>query len=87
MQQINPQNSPGFLIQEGGKEGGIELRLDGVLTLPFRLTTQQARRLACDLIQSVNRADTITSLKTIPLKASNSTETNTFNNERIYETF
>ena len=87
MQQINPQNSPGFSIQDGGKEGEIELRLDGVRTLPMRLTMQQARRLACDLIQSVNRADTIASRKTISLKASNSTENNTFANERIYATF
>ena len=61
--QIN-QTIQNMLIQECAEIGGIKLTVNsmrdgGVL----RLSTQQARALACDLIQHAQRAETIQSLK------------------------
>lgn len=61
--QIN-QTIQNMLIQECAEIGGIKLTVNsmrdgGVL----RLSTQQARALACDLIQHAQRAETIQCLK------------------------
>lgn len=59
MQQTLPKASFSCSIQDGGKDGGIQLILDGLQNLAVRLTTQQARTLACDLIRTVNRSDAL----------------------------
>ena len=56
------KNSLGLCIQDGGQTG-IKLSLDGIQDLALRLSPQQARALACDLIQYVNRAEKINALK------------------------
>jgi len=45
------------------QEGGVKLTLDGIQDLALRLSPQQARALACDLIQYVNRVEKINALK------------------------
>ena len=58
-------NNFGFSIQEGGEEEGIKLTVDGIQDRPLRLSPQQARTLACDLIQYAYRAETIQGLKKV----------------------
>jgi hypothetical protein len=63
MQQAMQKNSPGVCIQDAGNEGGIKLAVAGLLDVALNLSTQQARALACDLIQQVHRAETSMHLK------------------------
>jgi cystathionine beta-lyase/cystathionine gamma-synthase len=59
MQQAFQNKRLGLSIQEGG----VKLTLDGMQDLALRLSPQQARALACDLIQQVNRVEKINELK------------------------
>lgn len=59
MQQALQNKHLGISIQEGG----IQLTLDGIEDLALRLSYQQARVLACNLMQYVNRAEIIRDLK------------------------
>ena len=59
MQQAFQNKRLGLSIQEGG----VKLTLDGIQDLALRLSPHQARALACDLIQQVNRVEKINALK------------------------
>ncbi len=59
MQQAFQNQRLGLSIQEGG----VKLILDGIQDLALHLSPQQARALACDLIQQVNRVEKINALK------------------------
>lgn len=72
MQQIIQINSLSFSIQEYAAIQefqeysdvvGIKLTVNDVKDVVLRLSTQQARALACDLIQQAHRAETIKGLK------------------------
>ena len=59
----NQKTSTDHSIQACEKDGAIKLTLGVNQEFAFQLSTQQARTLACDLIQHVHRADTNTNLK------------------------
>ena len=59
----NQKTGTDHSIQACEKDGAIKLTLGVNQEFAFQLSTQQARTLACDLIQHVHRADTNRNLK------------------------
>lgn len=65
MEHNNQQISNDHSIQACVKDGEIKLTLGSNQEFAVQLSTQQARALACDLIQHVHRADINRNLKKI----------------------
>ena len=63
MQQIIHVDQTGFAIQTSWKDGAIELTMGDMGKNAHRLSAQQARALACDLIQRAYQAETNLLLK------------------------
>jgi hypothetical protein len=63
MQQNIHEQQTGFAIQASWKDGAIELTMGDMRKNAHRLSAQQARALACDLIQRAYQAETNMVLK------------------------
>lgn len=63
MQQIIRENQTGFAIKTSWKDGAIELTMVDMRKNAHRMSAQQARALACDLIQRAYQAETNLVLK------------------------
>lgn len=62
MQQIIRENQTGLAIQISWKDGAIELNMGDMRINAHRLSVQQARALACDLVQRAYQAESNTVL-------------------------